>query len=257
MPASSLHGLHSFLNIDSTELGESSMKLNTPLYPAALAVVMGISTSIAPNLASADLSASISASNLYLYRGDNLSGSSPQVSGSLDYSHESGAYAGIWGSSEGSSGTEYDLYVGFSGEVSGFGYDINFTSYEYPGSEDPVKFGSFSELILTFSFAGASLGIADNLQGLGSEGCTNDASGETCAYYYYSLGYETDMFGATLGIWDYEEDNATDDLNRTHLDLSFFANEELTFTLSQFVDAPDGAEDDLLFVVNWSKTFEI
>lgn len=222
------------------------MHLNTsfrPLLMIAAVSTLGVSTLSLPNLATAELSGSIGVANLYLFRGQNLSSSAPQVHGSLDYEN-TGFYAGIWGSSEGSFGQEYDLYTGYKGEMSGLSYNFNLTAYEYP--QDPADgnsntFGDTSEFILSLGMAGFGLSIVDGLN--------------QTDYMYYSLGFETDQVGITVGMYD-DSDANTD---YTHLDLSFFATEELSFTLSTIIDddPEDTYDHDTLFVVGWTKSFEL
>src|SRR5690606_40989292 len=62
----------------------------------------------------------------------DLGSGTPAVSGSLDYAHESGAYAGVWGTSGDTlAGDEYNVYFGFGGEASGLSYDLNVLTYVY------------------------------------------------------------------------------------------------------------------------------
>lgn len=228
------------------------MHLNTsfrPLLMIAAVSTLGVSTLSLPNLATAELSASFGAANLYLFRGLNFSGSAPQVHGSLDY-EQAGFYAGIWGSSEsdrdddGTSGQEYDVYAGFKGEMSGLSYNFNLTAYEYPQEQTDNggnSLGDASEFILSLGMGGFGLSIVDGL---------NQAD-----YMYYTLGFETEQFGITFGMND-DSDANTD---YTHLDLSFFATEELSFTLSTIIDddPEDTYDHDTLFVVGWTKSFEL
>lgn len=206
--------------------------------------------------AQAELSATVAGSNFYLWRGTNISNPSPVISGSLDYSHDLGLYAGIWTSSEGiSSSTEYDLYAGYAGEVAGFGYDVSLIDYNYPDSTTREKIGDFSELKLSASYMGASLTIYDSLQGVNDPNVLG-------GYTYYTLGYGFGPFSALIGSWSHgTKTGATSKAGTeyTHLDLSFAATDELTFTLSQVVDDDNNTtlEDDLLVNVSYSKTFEL
>ena len=57
--------------------------------------------------------------------------------GGFDYSHESGFYAGTWGSNVafGGAGLELDTYAGFTGVFEGvIDYDIGYIDYAYPGT---------------------------------------------------------------------------------------------------------------------------
>lgn len=234
-----------------------------------LVVAVSVAAAVSSFAVNAGTTASISASNLYLFRGLNFSGSAPQVAGSLDYAHDTGLYAGIWASSESTSGQEYDLYAGYKGEYNGFGYDASVIDYNYPdstaasGNED---IGDRSELVLGFSAGPASLKIVDSLQGDASS--DPDSAG---SYQYYALSYNTDMLGVTLGIWDLDTNalfkasgvaiDGGDTM--THLDVSYFATDELTFTASQVVDNPEddanvqAFNDDTLFVATYTKKFDL
>jgi uncharacterized protein (TIGR02001 family) len=79
-------------------------------------------------------SASVAVGNMYLWRGLAISNPAPQVSGDINYSHDSGAYAGIWTSSEGSfdGSSETDLTVGFAKKFGEAGIDVGFAEYMYP-----------------------------------------------------------------------------------------------------------------------------
>lgn len=80
----------------------------------------------------------------YLYRGIAQTRGKPALQGGFDYSHASGLYAGVWGSTiswigdavpGASASLEIDLYGGYKGTITGdFGYDVGILTYNYPGS---------------------------------------------------------------------------------------------------------------------------
>src|SRR5690554_1355223 len=81
----------------------------------------------------AEVSASAAVANNYIFRGVLMGSGTPAVSGALDYAHDSGAYAGVWGTSgDTAAGDEYNVYFGFGGESGDFTYDVNYLSYLYP-----------------------------------------------------------------------------------------------------------------------------
>src|SRR5690554_7191731 len=81
----------------------------------------------------AEISASVDVSNLYLFRGLDLSNGSPALAGTLEYEHQSGAYAGIWSSSgDDTLGTEVDFYLGYQGAINDFSYNLSYLNYYYP-----------------------------------------------------------------------------------------------------------------------------
>jgi uncharacterized protein (TIGR02001 family) len=236
---------------------ENTMK---KLLSASIAAsVMAASLVAAP--AQAEVAASVSVATSYLWRGIDLGQGTPAVSGDLSYS-ESGFHTGTWVSSgDTAGGTEYDLWVGYGGEVSGFTYDISAWTYVYPtGGMSDDNLGDLSEIILSVGYGAFSASYYDNVAG---------ANG----YSYLTLSGEYEKFGLTLGMADQEaatEDGdgnpivgasglvvASQDINYMHLDLSYAFSDNLTFTLSKIID--DDAEDssvemdnDLNVVISYS-----
>lgn len=91
------------------------------------------------------VTANVSMTTDYLFRGISQSSHDPAIQGGFDYAHDSGFYVGVWGSSVGwirdyqgynSGSTEFDLYGGFRGNLgdSGVSYDLGAIQYYYPGS---------------------------------------------------------------------------------------------------------------------------
>jgi uncharacterized protein (TIGR02001 family) len=117
------------------------MKLTHGLAAAALSL-----TAIAAN---AEITGTIGAVSDYDFRGVSLSAKDPALQGSLDYAHDSGLYAGIWGSNidygdDVDGDLEVDLYVGFANQINDdLGYDIGVVYYTYPGSDDVEDYPEF------------------------------------------------------------------------------------------------------------------
>ncbi|MDH5823293.1 TorF family putative porin [Luteimonas sp. RD2P54] len=98
--------------------------------------------------AHAEVSGSVTLTSDYLFRGLSQTNEEPALQGGIDYTHQSGFYAGAWGSSiswlsdadpDVSSQVEVDLYLGYGGEFgdSGLGYDAGAIYYWYPGDYPP------------------------------------------------------------------------------------------------------------------------
>lgn len=111
--------------------------------PAALAV----STLSAPALAQSDppraltVTGGVTLASQYRFRGISLSDEQVALQGTLNLNHESGLYAGVWGSSIdgfgelGGSNLELDLYAGYRRQVAdGVTVDAGLLYYAYPGS---------------------------------------------------------------------------------------------------------------------------
>ncbi|MES2973613.1 MAG: TorF family putative porin [Pseudomonadota bacterium] len=88
----------------------------------------------APMLASAQLSANVSVTTNYKFRGQDQGNNKPALQGGFDYAHSSGFYVGNWNSSIGftASGLESDLYAGYKFEAAGLGFDVGILTYIYP-----------------------------------------------------------------------------------------------------------------------------
>lgn len=104
----------------------------------------------------------------YTYRGVSQTGQEPALQGGLDWSHDIGFYAGVWGSnvdfSDGDEAhLEIDTYAGYGGSVGNFSYDINFLYYWYPGASNSLNY-DFWEITPSigydFGFMSVGFGIS-------------------------------------------------------------------------------------------------
>ncbi|MHB1213838.1 MAG: TorF family putative porin [Thiobacillus sp.] len=93
------------------------------------------------------LSANVSLTSDYLFRGISQTGGDPAIQGGLDYSHSSGFYLGTWGSNVGwiedfqgydRGNMEIDVYGGFRNGIANtdFTYDLGAIQYYYPGDKN-------------------------------------------------------------------------------------------------------------------------
>jgi uncharacterized protein (TIGR02001 family) len=109
------------------------------------------------------VSATVTATSDYRFRGITLSNRKPAIQGSLEVEHRSGLYAGGWGSSiarYAGTRTELDLYGGIRKSVAGMDIDLGGVVYTYPGGHG----GTYAELTAsaakTLGPVTASLGAA-------------------------------------------------------------------------------------------------
>ena len=195
--------------------------------------------------AEVDVSASAAVASMYLWRGQDLGNGDAAVSGDITLS-SGGAYAGMWTSSgDSAAGNEYDLYVGYGGEVEDFSYDLSVWTYVYPGDDAANGEGNtfdLSEVIASVGYMGASFSYY------------YPVSSNPDDYSYLTLGYGMDAYSATIGM-------AMDDVDGgyTHLDLSYAYNDNLAFTASKIIDeeTEDSMDDDLKFVVSYSLPIDM
>jgi uncharacterized protein (TIGR02001 family) len=182
-------------------------------------VVAGVMTAGLAGIpaAQAEVSASASIATEYLWRGQTLGNGDAAVSGSLDYAHDSGLYAGVWVSSGDATSTEYDLYAGFAGEAGDFGYDLGYATYLYPMAEADALDES-AEFYLGLSFKAASLYVYKSSDS-DVDGLYAVASADVSSLSF-ALGTVIDTDGG-----DY-----------THFDVTYGFNDNVAFTVSQIVD---------------------
>lgn len=92
-----------------------------------------------------DLSANVGFVSEYSFRGIAQSNENPAVQGGFDVTHDSGFYAGIWGSNvnfnDGDEAQlEADIYAGYSGNSDGVNYDLGLIYYAYPGADSALDY---------------------------------------------------------------------------------------------------------------------
>jgi len=123
----------------------------------------------APTIATASgFSANVAMTTDYRFRGISQNDETFAIQGGFDYAHDSGFYAGVWGSNVDfqiqtvdDATAELDLYAGFGGEFSdyGIGYDVGVLHYEYPNADGSLNYdftevyGSLSYKWFTVSYA--------------------------------------------------------------------------------------------------------
>lgn len=212
------------------------MNFTTRILAGTVAASVLAASAVAP-LANAEVSASVGVASTYLWRGYDLGSGTPAVSGDLNYSN-AGFYSGIWGSSgDEAAGTEYDLYAGYGATFGGISVDLSVWNYVYPTgagyTDGETDLFEFTEVVLSVGAGPVALTYYDNVAG-------------GAGYEYYTLSGSFGAYTATVGMHDNVEGD-----DPVHVNFSYAYNDNLAFTLSQFVsDEPEG--DDLKFVVSYS-----
>ena len=221
------------------------MKKLTQAIALAGVMTTGLTATTSVFAEDVEVSASASVASMYLWRGKDLGNGAAAVSGDITASM-GGAYAGVWTSSgDTKAGNEYDLYVGYGGEVEDFSYDLSVWTYSYPGDDTENGEGntfSLTDAILSLGYMGASFSYYYPLNSNPTD------------YSYITLGYGMDAYSATVGISNSDSDSD----KYTHLDLSYAYNDSLAFTLSKVVDAEeDSFDDDIKVVVSYSLPIDM
>ncbi len=199
-------------------------------------------------------SASVALSTDYIWRGYSQTDEEAAISGSFDYAHSSGFYAGTWASNvdfDSDASIEVDIYAGFGGEIgdSGIGYDVGVLRYMYP-SENELD---WNEVYASVSYSYFSFGIAHS----------GDVYGTSETGTYYSLGFDYELpygvaLGAGYGYYDYDDDVSEDNHQdyRVSLAKDFVG---FTFDVSYYGMDDDGedaygdlADDRVVFTISKS-----
>lgn len=238
--------------------------LRTVRYSLIAAAVAGSAVVSTP--AFAEVSATAGVASSYLWRGQNLGGGTPVVMGSLDYGHESGVFAGVWGSSAGPT-QEVDLYAGYAMSSDAFSFKVTAYDYSYPRSADVVvpptsttsgftEEGDKQEIVISLGASGA---FVDAIIGVGD---FEDAN-------YIDFGYTMDKVTGKVGMMMVDDSlcapavvTANESCNYTHVDMTYAYNKNLSFTVSGIVDMDKGQEmagtdKDALFVVTYMLPLDL
>ena len=128
---------------------------------------------LSPDAAAAEVAGNVSLTSDYVFRGVSQNNEEPALQGGVEYAHDSGFYAGAWGSNVSwlsdagggiSSSVELDGTLGYRGSAGdAFAYDVGALRYWYPG-DYPSGFNAAdtTELYAGFTFTpveGLGLGL--------------------------------------------------------------------------------------------------
>lgn len=210
---------------------------------------------VTPVLASAASSASFSFSNMYLWRGQNLTPDGPAISGSLDVKNEMGLYAGIWATNE-HQGHETDLYGGYGTKLGPVDVDLSYWKYLYPDEGTKVNLGDndLSEVVLSVGYgpvkATAYIGV--------ESGADSDN--------YYTLQGSLGKYSLLYGFWDLENPgdvnlNPTGGDEYSHIQFGYQITDKLSFAISKLFSSDTNLantkEEDPLFQFSYALSFDL
>jgi uncharacterized protein (TIGR02001 family) len=186
----------------------------TAISAAAVALLTGLTSvaAFAEEAAAPEVSpitANVTVTNDYRYRGITQSNYQPAVQGGFDYAHESGFYIGNWNSSINWIGNanpgvtapiEMDFYGGFKKELIGEGFasDFGVLQYFYPakGNYSANVNPNTTELYAAQNFTfGPVTGFAKVSYALTTLFGTTNSAGST--YPDLTVNYDTGFWGLT------------------------------------------------------------
>lgn len=240
-----------------------------------LGSLAAISAAVAPALlfvpveTQAALTGAIGVSNIYLWRGINMTPEAAQVFGDLKYTHDSGLFADLWTSTSGAgTGSETDIILGYTGKYQDFGYGIAFWEIMYPeavvtntgGGADynSITDTDVQELQLTASYGPVAVnyfyGLDVPVSGNGDVDETTDENN------YLTVSGTMGQFTAVFGKWFKEADTADE---YSHAMLNYAATPEfvlgVNFTFSEEDDASGNplTEEGPLFYASYTWSFDL
>jgi len=209
--------------------------------------------------ASAEISASAGVASSYLWRGYDLGSGTPAVYGDINYS-AAGFTTGVWVSSGDTlAGTEYDLYADYTVDLGGVSLSAGAINYVYAtgagylGAGNDTDFGDHTDAYLGLGVGPVAFTVYKQVAGAAEE------------YTYYTLSYDIGKFSFLLGTHEAYADGTTlangkiaDGETESHLNITYSYNDNLSFTVSQFIDGQENVDtyagsgdDDMKFVVSY------
>lgn len=166
-----------------------------------LVTLAGLSCLSAAGFAQAEVTANVSVTNNYIWRGLTQSLNEAAVQGGIDYtSDSSGFYIGTWASNvEYAPGDdfsyEHDVYLGYAGESGNISYDFGYLYYNYDSAADI----DFSEIYGSIGVGGFTVGANVFVHTQSDEPDGIDFSFGDTIYYYADYGFEVKE-GVDLGF---------------------------------------------------------
>lgn len=191
--------------------------------------VMGIASEKERTPGIGEFGGSINLGTDYVFRGISNTDEGPQIQGDLNWSHESGFYAGIWATNTDYGGAgnsmEFDPYIGFAGPIgsSPWSYDVGYWFYHYPGTKFDIDFG---ELYGILTWSSGALSVS------GSMWFSDDYFGPDFFGDNSSLAYHTKVayvlagftFSGRLGEQTFDEPNGLSNQDYVYYDVGASRN---------------------------------
>ena len=151
--------------------------MSTPLHARRISALFaaGLLCSLAPQ-AHAEFSGNATLTTNYMWRGVSQSDKDPAVQAGLQYTHSSGLYASVWGSSvkfepDNGARTEFNFVAGWSGEIApDWALDVYGLRYQYPSADVDLNWNEINASITWRENYWLALAHSTNAMGGGSRG---------------------------------------------------------------------------------------
>ena len=198
-----------------------------------------------PSLIYAEISANVSLTSNYVWRGITQTGDEVAVQGGFDYANDSGFYAGVWGSNVSfnweldgeAGGNELDIYAGFSNDM----FDVGFIDYRYPGNDSDLDFtevyigytGVENLSIYYYDIASSDFDseVEDEVSGylsigyeFGDISVTYGDFGDVGSDILLSYGFACGKYDCSVSYFDFSGDDGYEELDDDGLYISLSAS---------------------------------
>ncbi|WP_198262773.1 TorF family putative porin [sulfur-oxidizing endosymbiont of Gigantopelta aegis] len=211
------------------------------------------------------ITANVSLVTDYYFRGISQSDNDGALQGGFDYSHDSGAYIGVWASNVafGDTNLEFDTYAGFANDIGDFSYDVGVIKYNYNDTsshDDPVEWylnGSYSYFSAGFAYSPSWFGSHDSSKyvhagfdydempmGLALSASVGKSFGDA---YEVKGGRDFDYVDYKLGV--------NRDFGGINVDVSYVGNDLSNKECDAYGYAASKGNCDDRFVLSFSKGF--
>jgi uncharacterized protein (TIGR02001 family) len=225
----------------------------------SIILATAVASVLTSGVATADLSANAGVFSNYIWRGITQTGDSAAGQGGIDYSHESGAYAGLWTSTI-SGGQEVDLYGGYGGKVGDFSYDLGAITYQYPKSPEI----NFTEVNASGTFSIVTLGVSYTVDAASANSNGPFDTGDV--YGHGSLDFPVGKTDVSIyaGTYSFDNDSKSNKLNYSHVGASI-GKDGFALALDKndvkgnnaAFGSSDGSANNLRVTVSYTKDFEL
>ncbi len=230
----------------------------------SLLLATAIVASLTSGIASADLTANAGVFSNYIWRGVTQTNDAAAGQGGIDWTADSGLYAGTWVSTLGNgNGYEMDLYGGYTGKINDFGYDASVISYQYPVTSPST---SFTEIDVSGSYSLVTLGAAYTIDAASAN--NNSAFDKGDLYLSASVDFAVNKSDVSFYAGTYRFTNDGNPgigaINYSHLGASiskdgftFAADKNNIDANNTALGAANGTADNVRVTVSYSKDFQL
>jgi len=201
-------------------------------------------------IAHAELTANVGVTSNYVFRGETQTDDGLAVQGGIDFTHETGIFAGAWASNvefANDKGYEFDLYAGYNFKVNDkVTFDIGYITYQYTGiNGDPEA----DEIFLGASFYGFSATYYDGNPDQGPDYAYVDLKYTLAMPQDFNLHFHYGFRDSDNNFFDAEDASIGVSKDIAGFDMS------LTWTTIDYDDGSRSDEDELFITI--TKSFEL